>query len=252
MTTNTLTPLTKTAISGTIEMEDPMDIFDFEVKLRGGHPLNPSFGIVLTSDEFGGTENIHYGEDMYAPVWLDSSVNHASYNYSKDIGTCISPVFLADDTSRFAGYSDRHPMLGMAGPEGYPRRDEYIGTKEWAEDFAKELAASSFHNGRYVGEIVYLLKDGTFSNRVYTESQMTDTRNVIILDNEKRYDVNMPVYVTESETFISNWLEYWLEDYIYATDNPDQHTAVVKLQVIDTATRDVLYVGGFEVNTTQA
>ena len=99
---------------------------------------------------------------------------------------------------------------------------------------------------------MYLLKDGTFSNRVYTESQMTDTRNVIILDNEKRYDVNMPVYVTESETFISNWLEYWLEDYIYTTDNPDQHTAVVKLQVIDTATRDVLYVGGFEVNTTQA
>ena len=86
---------------------------------------------------------------------------------------------------------------------------------------------------------------------------MTD---VIISDGERGYDELIPTGIAYEPTMplsddygkplLREWLEEWLTSYTHLTEDEDEHTKEVKLQVIDTDTRKVLYVGNHEVATT--
>ena len=79
----------------------------------------------------------------------------------------------------------------------------------------------------------------------------TDMIDVIVSDGHKGYDEQIPIHVAEKESLLREWLRVWSSDYSYITDNPDKRTATIRLQIISTESRDVLYVEEFEVTTTQ-
>ena len=94
------------------------------------------------------------------------------------------------------------------------------------------------------------------TSTITKQDQMVD---VIISDGKMGYDELIPADIAADKAIISDgdkpllraWLDDWMADYSYLTEDEDEHTATVRLDVIDTDTREVLFVGDFVVATTQ-
>ena len=82
--------------------------------------------------------------------------------------------------------------------------------------------------------------------------QNTNTVDVVIIDDKRGYNSQIPSHVAEDSTELEAWLQDWADSYIHITDNPDQITAILPLHVIDTNTKNVLYDGGIEIAATFA
>ena len=77
----------------------------------------------------------------------------------------------------------------------------------------------------------------------------TDTIDVLVIEGESIYEEQLPSHITEDEDQLQSWLEDWSDGFIHITENPDQHTDILSLLVLNPDTREVLFAGGIEVST---
>ena len=75
----------------------------------------------------------------------------------------------------------------------------------------------------------------------------TDTIDVMVIEGESVYEEQLPTHIAEDEDQLQGWLEDWSDGFIHTTENPDQHTDILSLLVINPDTREVLFAGGIEV-----
>ena len=92
---------------------------------------------------------------------------------------------------------------------------------------------------------------GTHDTRVSDFFPETTTE-VVISDSHTDYDDEIPNSVLADSDMLRSWLEDWMDDYLCVKAGQYLTGDEVKLQVINTDSRDVLYYGGFAVDTSIA
>ena len=82
-----------------------------------------------------------------------------------------------------------------------------------------------------------------------TTLTVTDTIDVLVVEGESVYEEQIASHIAEDEDQLQGWLEDWSDSFVHTTENPDQHTDILSLLVINPDTREVLFAGGIEVYT---